>query len=711
MAKKKAKSKSKKQLNFQKGSTKNVPNDLLVSAVSVMPVMAKVCRLCETKDGPFLNIFESDKSTAKKIDELMPFGISENDELPHKICFRCSAKVEELHEFVQKCVKTQENLLAATGKKDLLNTKTKTREQWEEKLNKTNLSNDDICDALIRKAMEAIKDMPLNQSVVAEDKNSLLGRKVRAEPQTNNILKLQAKTEDSNAAVNLKPVKLTIEKCDQRVTRSGSDKIVNKQSKKLDTINTNSISTPEVQDSQKPENSGKKDTTAENIASEETTKEEMPFNIMDHVSTIKVNQVGVLFQCKLCNRNFLKKEIVESHFCARNGAPKTDITKHLPPPEPPKATNTVKYFKMDSEKRIMSNGNDSVTSNKECKEVPAERELNKALEEPVKPLAKPKPKIGPASKVKKTQMEPSPCVTETPEVTILTPTAPLGNFKLMPNVNSSYNLMPSPNSRYKIMPGPNNSFVLVEEGSTSKAASEETNTAQKVPKKRKNEGKIHADMNECSSYNIQSSEVIDVDEPTPVLPSQQKPYPVGLFQTVAHHTGIYVSKTTQSATFTTPAMKKQSYTVHQTDNPSKLVISTKPQISTEEIPKKKSKRIRPETNETPSKEPFSVTLEDAAPPKDPGFFTFINVDPLLQPSYVLPTDNIIQESQISTSTPVVKAGGTDKKEKEQYSCNMCNEKFSREKKLLTHIQSHYDKLDEEDMKREERSSNKRKQKK
>lgn len=40
------------------------------------PVLMKVCRLCEAKDGPFLNIFDADKVTARKIEELMPFGVS-----------------------------------------------------------------------------------------------------------------------------------------------------------------------------------------------------------------------------------------------------------------------------------------------------------------------------------------------------------------------------------------------------------------------------------------------------------------------------------------------------------------------------------------------------------------------------------------------------------------------------------------------------------
>lgn len=47
----------------------------LGSALSASPLL-KVCRLCENKDGPFLNIFDTEKVTAKKIEDIMPFVVS-----------------------------------------------------------------------------------------------------------------------------------------------------------------------------------------------------------------------------------------------------------------------------------------------------------------------------------------------------------------------------------------------------------------------------------------------------------------------------------------------------------------------------------------------------------------------------------------------------------------------------------------------------------
>lgn len=78
MAKKKLKNKGKTAP--KPAAAEDVSNDVIAAAYSVatqpiLPVFLKVCRLCESKDGPFLNIFDADKVTAKKIDELMPFSV------------------------------------------------------------------------------------------------------------------------------------------------------------------------------------------------------------------------------------------------------------------------------------------------------------------------------------------------------------------------------------------------------------------------------------------------------------------------------------------------------------------------------------------------------------------------------------------------------------------------------------------------------------
>lgn len=81
MAKKKntkSKSKVSKARTVAKSSITNVINtEVIAAALSTVnqPIFLKVCRLCETKDGPFLNIFDSEKVTAKKIEELMPFWV------------------------------------------------------------------------------------------------------------------------------------------------------------------------------------------------------------------------------------------------------------------------------------------------------------------------------------------------------------------------------------------------------------------------------------------------------------------------------------------------------------------------------------------------------------------------------------------------------------------------------------------------------------
>lgn len=55
--------------------TESIKNETpAVNAVTTVPV--KLCRLCETKDGPFLGIFDTEQIISKKIEELMPFAVS-----------------------------------------------------------------------------------------------------------------------------------------------------------------------------------------------------------------------------------------------------------------------------------------------------------------------------------------------------------------------------------------------------------------------------------------------------------------------------------------------------------------------------------------------------------------------------------------------------------------------------------------------------------
>ncbi|XP_026761449.2 serine/threonine-protein kinase pakG-like [Galleria mellonella] len=724
-----------------------IKSNVLAATLSVsnQPVLMKVCRLCGTKDGPFLNIFDPEQVTATKVDQLMPFKIAENDDLPHKICFRCSAKVEELHEFVQKCINTQENLHSTMGKKAPVILKPKTRSVWEEKLNKSNMSNDDICDALIKRAMEGIKDIPLKtlsldeQNVIPNKKSDVKNRM----PSPVSTLKEELNnptSPDSKSNVQLKQVKLKIDKCDQRVTRTSrlnnSEKAHsvadeqslkneknsphlsenNNENKSLDTLSNNkpkstSVSSLSIDYKDEDTSNVKKQSETKNSVTNNPKTVKPLFNIMDHVSMIKVNGVGVLFQCKLCNRNFLTKEVVMSHACAKNGIPKVDFTANIPPPEPPKVT-TVKYI--------------NTKVNNELKKT-----IDLEVNTPSVTETKPKPRIGPASKIRREQNESNSSGTPTTDTNVplkvsqSQPQSTVQSATPIPNAAAptiNFPAMPSLQGRYKLMPGPNNTFTLVEDinqtVSSDTQANETVNShkSNSILKKRKsddvkktqvvqNNSNILADKQDKSRVATPnySSTIIDLDaQPDVEKSTSEQPYPVGLFQTVAHRT--YPPPLPEPPTFTTPAMKKQSYTIVQTGNPSKLLISTKPQpqAPAEEVPKKRSKKVKADRNVEESKEPFSVTLEAANHPKDPGFFTFINVDPLLQPSYVLPTDNIIQESQISTSTSVAKE--TETKEKEKYSCNMCNATFSREKKLLTHIHSHYNKMDEEDQRRAEKST-------
>ncbi|CAG9567798.1 unnamed protein product [Danaus chrysippus] len=657
--------------------TESTTSEVIAASLVHQSVFLKVCRLCEAKDGPFLNIFEADKLTAKKIDAVMPFRITENDDLPHKICFRCSAKLEELYEFIQKCIKTQDRLQNVLGKK-MTSTKVKHRELWEEKLNQSNISNDDICDALIKKAMEGIKDIPLNTKPVEQNEN-LLNRTISKPSSGITISKLSTgikndkknissvkketnmKSEDSTSDVSkepsqdVAPVSRTLRSCNE-TNHTESEKITRPSDTNKVEVKVK-ISTIDV-------NSGGKKTKAKEVPqtntfslNDTTPQPEKTFNIMEHVSMIKVNGVGVLFQCTLCNRNFLKKQVVMAHACAKNGSAKVMGPKPIIATEPPRIP-TVKYINTKTND-VKKTEEENKTENK-----------TGALSNDDKPVVKkPRPKIGPASKVRRynednmPQPDNKPATTDAPQAETPSTTPPVVQI----------NSFPSLNSRYKLMAGPNNTFTLVED--------------------KNNPTEIHPEVEKLPEVGNKA-----VEKTVQPVQAENRPYPVKLFKTLAHNSE------SKPVSFTTPAMKKQSYKIVQTGNPSKLLISTKSQ-QIEEIPKKRLRKTKND-NDDSNKQPFSVTLEDITPAKDTGFFTFVNVDPLLQPSYVLPTDNIIQESQISTSTNIAKQN-IMKDTELKYSCSMCSEVFSREKKLLAHIESHYKKMDEEDEIRAEKPGRKR----
>ncbi|KAL4717024.1 hypothetical protein ACJJTC_016911 [Scirpophaga incertulas] len=752
MAKKKSKAKISKQSNVVSDASKKVFNDTAVDpkldiiaaamCTTSHVVFMKVCRLCESKDGPFLNIFNSDKITAKKIDELMPFGIAENDGLPHKICFRCSAKVEELYEFIQKCIKTQHSLREVMGIKGPLVTKTKERTIWEAKLNKSNMSNDDICDALIKKAMLGIKDIPLNPVPIEEKgtstqeskkdksitslKKDLSNNTIKKEDEEDLPLYIFTSTKESKVSNESKFLP-TRSSRSQNATENLLDGLPDPKRRKVPTkpndVKVSNSKELVVENSKKDLNDISVDynNSETSIIAKETSSQikkdipnsaeqkAKPFNIMDHVSMIRVNDVGVLFQCKLCNRNFLKKEVVLSHACAKNGIPKVDFTKNLVPPAPPKMP-VVKYINTR-----MDDVTKKLVAEEKSENAKIDSHVNKS--QSVEGKTKDKPKIGPASKVKRQSNNCNAVIgmtvvpmEEDANSVPQSSTASMHKAAAETAPSIQFPSTPSLNSRYKLLPGPNNTFQLVEEPSMStEPLKADSKTTAKSVRKRKGVGtnsveskSRNVEESRINKKEVSVSEVIDLeDAPAQQVASESEsqPYPVGLFQTLPLRTQA------SEPTFTTPAMKKQSYTIVQTGNPSKLLISTKPQPIVEDGPKKRQKKNKLINKpEVQYEETYPVVPEDPATSKDSGFFTFINVDPLLQPSYVLPTDNIIQESQISTSTTSAKNSGDSK---DKYSCNMCGETFSREKKLLSHIQSHYSKMDEEDQLRAEKNSKKR----
>ncbi|XP_049885816.1 uncharacterized protein LOC126380447 [Pectinophora gossypiella] len=803
MAKKRSKLKSNKTPPETKQHVvepKNGVSDGPVTFCKTVP--PKVCRLCETKDGPFLNIFGGEKNTAKKIDELMPFEVAENDELPHNVCFRCSAKVEELHEFVQKCIKTQNNLGNAMGIPFCLVLKSKRdRSLWEQKLNRSNITNDDICDAVVKKAIEEMqgsqKQAPVRKGVTAAkpntktsshttatvnatineekscNKTSLNGTtsgdtsnrtSVTATVEKKSFLKPKAKpvstktvtsepesflalaSDDSNIPiVEIRTEIIEDEETENSLGPQKTDKIPftrSLRSSNSDTVhqvselvvnnknvakgkNNNNSTLP---DKEKSKINMSENTMKKNVEAEKTVTPK-PFNIMDHISIIKVNGVGVLFQCSMCKRNFLKKDVVMSHWCAKKGVPKEDFTKIPPPPDPPKVPN-IKYINTTSDGSIKKQILDSkVINEKNCQKLEDQKsvEVNRSCLE-----NRPKPKMGPASKVKRPPDNALPAVgmLVTPKVPSPPPTK---NHLVNSPVQVSGTL--GANCHYKLVSGPNNTFTLVEKEKTSKqyspqkrklnadkiitigsnaneqVAQKEITIRQYASKKRKlnndNEMSIESKDN-VPQTSRHTSERPVVSTKDAQQPSVSQPYPVGLIKNVPRH-GTDTAVTLPTP-FTTSAQKKQSYTIVQTGHPNKLLISAKPQPPAQQPEKIELKKISGQQVREPV-QPFSITLVENQPKDIGDFFTFINVDPLLQPSYVLPTDTLLQESQISRTLSQNTQNSCGSSNTVSYTCNMCNETFSREKKLLAHIQSHYNRMDEEDNYRSDKPNRNRRKKK
>ncbi|RZF43443.1 hypothetical protein LSTR_LSTR001704 [Laodelphax striatellus] len=70
-----------------------------------------ICRLCASKDGFKINLFEEKLGYIDKITRFIPLKISEDDKLPSKICFRCAMLITDFEKFCTNCIEVQETLL------------------------------------------------------------------------------------------------------------------------------------------------------------------------------------------------------------------------------------------------------------------------------------------------------------------------------------------------------------------------------------------------------------------------------------------------------------------------------------------------------------------------------------------------------------------------------------------------------------------------
>lgn len=522
----------------------------------------KICRLCESRSGPFLNIFgDAELELSKKIDDLLPFEIKEDDDLPHKVCFRCTAKIEELYLFVQKSIESQENLQRILGKENNYVVKAKpVKRKWNDCLSKMDTTKSDLCDSIIQKAIERMKvlqpDLKVAKDTDIQKKlNHITIKRVvqpenveedKEEDQAQFTTRSMARRQSPKGKPPPKKVKANIE---VENIKTENQEFIENTTTIVKSKLTNSTKTTEFRVEPTPNT----------------------FDIMQHVTIIKVNGVGTLFQCKLCDRNFLSRDSVLSHGCAKSGGLKVQ--------------SLAKSFNTDQT---------NTTENK---------------------VAPSKPKPGPA-RFKQSNSDNQCVITKVTSSQNNSSVTSCKILKLNSNSNNTYTI--------------NNKNIS------------DSVIIRKVVK----------DQNVTSNGKDQSSSNTEVS-------NQSQPYPVGLFRTPPLANDTYLTPNTHL----TPAMKKQSYQVLQTDNPSKLLISSK---ASAPGPKSAKQKIANEKQ----------------------VFAFVNLDAHEQPSYVLPTDNITQETRAAASEVCSSTS-------QLYTCNLCSLSFSREKKLLAHIQDHFNKMDAE----------------
>lgn len=422
-----------------------------------------------------------------------------------------------------------------------------TRIQWEEVLNDSNFSNDDLCDAVIKKAMEGIKSIdqaPMSTNVPRKLRNDSFQTSLESiteaddefldteqalpqpTPKPTSTANNRKNLVNSASANNVKEPLLKKKAQEMKYKKSNNFKralnttrdTVNKIIKKEKDVEVDSMN-------------------AEKCAEAPAAK---PFDIMDYVTALKVNGVGTIYQCELCNRNFFNKNVLLSHGCTTQKSKLKDTNIQPVVPKTP----LVKYINTN-ENKTESENNDTI----------------------------------PNVETKKSEV------------------------KLY---------RPGPKSRK----GPASVQNVMHDTSTVNLNAVDGPSASKETTKRPNTDANHETPPKIVRLH-HSSESTSSNAP--------KPYPVGLFQTVPHHSRV----TSEPPPFYASEAKRKSCIVYQTDCPGKLVISTKPPI------------VEAARKPTTNNEPRRITLGTVTPAtgnaaKTEQYFTVIDVDPSAQPSYVLP---------------------------------------------------------------------------
>lgn len=279
-------------------------------------------------------------------------------------------------------------------------------------------------------------------------------------------------------------------------------------------------------------------------------------------------------------------------------------------------------------------------------------------------------------------------------------------------------------AEHSILPDCNRTMpVLSPSPATQKSRAAQPKPIQKLVLSKKDILNNYKSKKSSSNKKVKSSR-----EEVPLNIAPKAPYPIGLLCRNSSNQGNSTNNANQHSLPpeeisdkppVTKGHRKDTpkYTILSRETPGKIVISTVLNkttkvlpVSPAEVPMKRARKQKLERRTEQEILPVEFEEEPSQPvrEKNEHFFTYINLDPMLQSSpYTLPNPNALQEPKISTTVvpvtfenPACSSSRVEstknvsvevgKKNSGGYVCSICDLEFSREKKLFAHVKTHFE---------------------